>query len=71
MKRPKIFQWMILCGTVYLCLGNDLWAKEVPSPVPIMNVEAFRRAMAQRHELKAKKDPRFKQEMKYLEVLMD
>jgi hypothetical protein len=36
-----------------------------------MNVEAFRRAMAQRHELKAKKDPRFKQEMKYLEVLMD
>ena len=71
MKRSKIFQRMILCGTVYLCLGSNLWAQEAPSPspAPIMNVEAFRRAMAQRHELKAKKNPRLKAEIKKLEKI--
>lgn len=71
MKQSRTFQRMVLYWAASLCLGNILWAQEAPSPspVPIMNVENFRREMAQRHELKAKNNSNLKAEIKKLEKI--
>jgi len=70
MRKP----WVPLVVSFTFALGvlasTGLWAKSPsPSPTPALDIAGFRRALAQRHESKAKKDIHLKEDLKRLEKL--
>jgi tetratricopeptide (TPR) repeat protein len=70
MKNPHSFMSVFIACFLILGVDSSSAKDPSPSPTPFLDVAAFRRTMSQRHELKAKKDPRRKDELKILAKLV-